>query len=533
MLGASSLDPSASPWHSNSASAVGHPPSNSRLSSKSSHSPKAESDVSSSFTNTNVKEEFPHIEPVASTSGRSGVFEESVPFEADANQQHSVAKVKVGDDEAVSVNEVPPVQPLKIEERRSSEQHVERRDFRPTGAHAHLQSTTQGSGSLSQPPGYHIVHHQQEVGSAIASHPIQRPPAINNNSPLLVNLLSSQQQSSIVGGANIPPHHQSFSPAGSYMYPGNAQTHQHPHPSNVPQSAPPPVMDPQQHMAMQQQMQMEQRQRIMMQQQQAHAAAVAAVQAQQHSGQVPGQTPQGPLTSGGFYNSTTPIQATQPQQRSSMVVVWGYVAPQNPVFVGQPQVPQQVVVNVQPQRIQGYPAHLKPNTLSGASPVASSQFRGPVEETVQPPPPKKKRKPTKKQQQKEAELAAAAAQQQQQQQSAVAQAQQQQQFYSERMIHPAAMNPSGMQIMTHSGYPASSGFSTNPVPAVATQYPAYPQGSSQQQQHIWHQQMQQRIAYQQHVQASGPNSGHNVQLWSTQRGPPVPYPVPMGNGHDL
>ncbi|VDM57448.1 unnamed protein product [Angiostrongylus costaricensis] len=392
---------------------------------------------------------------------------------------------------------------------------------------------------MCQPPGYHAIQHPQEVGPAVPPHPMQRPPPVNNNSPLLVNLLSSQQQTSMVGGpsgANVPPHHQSYSPAGSYMYPGNAQPHQHPHPSNVPQSAGPPVMDPQQHMAMQQQ----QRQRMMMQQQQAHAAAVAAAQAQQHPGQVQGQAAQVPLASGGFYNSPAPVQSTPPQQRPAV----GYATTQSPMFAGQPQLPQQVPVNIQQQRIQSYPAHLKSNSLPISSPVASAQFRGPpVEETVQPPPPKKKRKPTKKQQQKEAELAAAA----QQQQNAAVQAQQQQQFYTERMMHPAAMAPSGMQIMAHSAYPPSTAFPANPggISGVPAQYPGYPQGSGQQQiqqqqhqqqqqqqQHIWHHQMQQRMMYQQqHVQAPGPNSAHGGQSWPAQRGPPVPYPTPLDGMH--
>ncbi|KAJ1373192.1 hypothetical protein KIN20_035539 [Parelaphostrongylus tenuis] len=595
MLGASSLDPSssssASPWHSNSASAssavVGHPPSNtnSRHPSSSAHSPpEAQADFPTPFAHVNVKEEFSHLEPVASTSG-SGEFEENAPFETDESRRHSmttsssvpsvhcrrltfrlppkfaqrlkriankqpstlgrlgVAKVKVGDDEAVSVNDVPPpVQHLKVEERRPSEQPVERSEPRPSGGTPQLQSTAQTSGLMCQPPGYHTMQHPQEVGPAVAPHPMQRPPPVNNNSPLLVNLLSSQQQTSMVGGpsnANMPPHHQSYSSAGSYMYPASTQPHQHPHPSNVPQSAGPPVMDPQQHMAMQQQIQMDQRQRMMMQQQQAHAAAVAAAQAQQHPGQVQGQALQVPLTSGGFYNSAPPVQSAPPQQRPPAM---GYATTQSPMFAGQPQMPQQVPVNIQQQRIQSYPAHLKSNNMPITSPVASAQFRGPpVEETVQPPPPKKKRKPTKKQQQKEAELAAAAAAQQQQ--NAAAQAQQQQQFYTERMMHPAAMavQPSGMQIMTHSGYPPGTAFPANPggISAVPAQYPGYPQGSSQQQiqqqqqqQHIWHQQMQQRMMYQQqHVQPPGPNSAHTGQSWPAQRGPPVPYPTPLDGMH--
>uniref|UniRef100_A0A0K0CUE6 PAX-interacting protein 1 n=1 Tax=Angiostrongylus cantonensis TaxID=6313 RepID=A0A0K0CUE6_ANGCA len=248
MLGASSLDPSssssASPWHSNSASAVGHPSTNSCLPSKSTDSPEAEADLPTSFSHVNVKEEFSQIiafsdevrtarpfvhvtdtEPVASTSGGSGVFEENAPFEADASRRHSMTSSSIPEP-------------------------------RPPGAPPQLHSTAQTSGLMCQPPGYHAVQHSQEVGPAVPPHPMQRPPPVNNNSPLLVNLLSSQQQTSMVGGpsgANAPPHHQSYSPAGSYIYPSNAQPHQHPHPSNVPQSAGPPVMDPQQHMAMQQQ----------------------------------------------------------------------------------------------------------------------------------------------------------------------------------------------------------------------------------------------------------------------------------------
>ncbi|KIH54917.1 hypothetical protein ANCDUO_14934, partial [Ancylostoma duodenale] len=246
-------------------------------------------------------------------------------------------------------------------------------------------------------------------------------------------------------GANVPPHHQSYSPAASYMYPGGAPPHPHPHPSAVPQNAPPQVMDPQQHMAMQQQMQMEQRQRMLMQQQQAHAAAVAAAQAQQH--QVPGQPPQAPLTPGGFYSPATPVQQAQPQQRPPM----GYAPPQNPaMFAGQQQ-PQQVPANVQQQRMQSYPAQMKPGAMPGAPPVAPGQFRGPPVE------------------------------------------------------------PGGMQMMGHSGYPPG------------TAYPANQGGMSA---------MQQRMMYQQqHGQAQPGPPGHAGQPWPAQRGPPVPYPTPMDGMH--
>ncbi|EYC25481.1 hypothetical protein Y032_0011g1229 [Ancylostoma ceylanicum] len=590
MLGASSLDPSssASPWHSTS-SAVGHPSSSSRP-SKSVHSPpKTEADTSASFSH-DVKEEYSHIEPVASTSsGRSAVSEEGASCDADASRRQGmtsssipsvhcrrltfrlppkfaqrlkriankqpntlgrlgVSKVKVGDGETVSVNDAPPVQPCKIEERRP-DQPVERVESRQSVPPQPPHPPPGSAGPVCQPPpGYHTIQHQhqQEVGPAVAPHPMQRPAPINNNSPLLVNLLSSQQPAGMVGGppgANVPPHHQSYSPAASYMYPGGAPPHQHPHPSAVPQNAPPQVMDPQQHMAMQQQMQMEQRQRMLMQQQQAHAAAVAAAQAQQH--QVPGQPPQAPLTPGGFYSPATPVQQTQPQQRPPI----GYAPPQNPaMFAGQQQ-PQQVPANVQQQRMQSYPAQMKPGAMPGAPPVAPGQFRGPpVEETVQPPPPKKKRKPTKKQQQKEAELAAAAAAAQQQQNAAAAaQAQQQQQFYNDRMMHPAALTPGGMQMMGHSGYPPGTAYPANQggMSAVPPQYPGYPQGSSQQQQQqqqlqqqqqqqqaLWHQQMQQRMMYQQqHGQAQAGPPGHAGQPWPAQRGPPVPYPTPMDGMH--
>ncbi|VDM65222.1 unnamed protein product [Strongylus vulgaris] len=204
------------------------------------------------------------------------------------------------------------------------------------------------------------------------------------------------------------------------------------------------------------------------------------------------------------------------------------------MFAGQQQ-PQQVPPAVQQQRMQAYPAQMKQVAMAGAPPLGPGQFRGPpVEETVQPPPPKKKRKPTKKQQQKEAELAAAAAAQQQQQNAAAAaQAQQQQQFYNDRMLHPAAMTSAGMQMISHSGYPPSATYPSQPgIPAVPPQYPGYPQGANQQQQQqlqqqqqqaLWHQ--QQRMIYQQqHGQtAAGPPG----QTWPGQRGPPVPYPTPM------
>lgn len=420
MLGASSLDPSssASSWHSASAS-VGHPSSNSRP-AKAPHSPKTEpTNLPNTFAHAGVKEEYSHIEPVASTSsGKSATSEESASCEADASRRQSmtssscppvhcrrltfrlppkfaqrlkriankqpntlgrigVSKVKVGDGETVSVNDVPPPQPVKVEEKRP-EQLPERSESRPPAPPPPQPSNpAPGSGPVCQPPpGYHAVQHQQEVGQVVAPHSMQRPPPINNNSPLLVNLLSSQQQPGMVGGPppNVPPHHQSFSPAGSYMYPGGALPHQHPHPSNVAQPTGPPVMDPQQHMAMQQQMQMEHRQRmIMQQQQQAHAAAVAAAQAQQHS--ISGQPQQAPLTPGGFYSPATPVQQAQNQQRPPM----GYVTqPQNPqMFAGQPQPPQQVPVNVQQQRMQTYPAHVKPGSMPSVSPAVPGQFRGP------------------------------------------------------------------------------------------------------------------------------------------------------------
>ncbi|KAK5984094.1 hypothetical protein GCK32_008660 [Trichostrongylus colubriformis] len=606
MLGASSLDPSssASPWHTASAPVVAHPSSNSRP-SKPSPPSKTETNPPTPFAHASVKEEYSHIEPVASTSsGKSGASEESASCEADdsrrqsmtssslpsvhcrrltfrlppkfaqklkriANKQPStlgrigVSKVKVGDGETVSVNDVPPPEPVKVEEKRP-EQPVERSEPRSVGAPPPPPSSAPNSGPgpvCQPPPGYLPVQHQQEVGPPVAPHSMQRPPPpINNNSPLLVNLLSSQQQPGMVGGppANMPPHHQSFSPAGTYMYPGNGPPHQHPHSANVPQSAGPPVMDPQQHMAMQQQMQMEHRQRMMMQQQQAHAAAVAAAQAQQQQQQhpVPGQPQQAPLTPGGFYNSATPVQQAQVQQQRPPM---GYAGqPQNPgMFAGQPQQSQQIPVNVQQQHLQSYPAHMKPGSMSSANPVVQGQFRGPpIEEAVQAPPPKKKRKPTKKQQQKEAEMAAAAAaaqqqqQQQQQQQNAAVQAQQQQQQYynEQRMMHPAAMAPTGMQMMSHAGYPPGPNYPTSQagMPGVPAQYPVYPQGSSQQQiqqqqqqqqQHIWHQQMQQRMMYQQqHAQPppgpmSGSNPAHTGQPWPVQRGPPVPYPTPLDGMH--
>ncbi|KAK6025570.1 hypothetical protein OSTOST_08526, partial [Ostertagia ostertagi] len=519
MLGASSLDPSssASPWHTASAPVVAHPSTNSRP-PKPSLSPKTETNLPTSFAHAAVKEEYSHIEPVASTSSeKSGASEESASCEADDSRRQSmtsssipsvhcrrltfrlppkfaqrlkriankqpntlgrigVSKVKVGDGETVSVNDVPPPQPVKVEEKRP-EQPVERSEPRSVGAPPPPPSSapTSGPGPVCQPPpGYHPVQHQQEVGPPVAPHSMQRPPPpINNNSPLLVNLLSSQQQPGMVGGppANVPPHHQSYSPAGTYMYPGNGPPHQHPHSANVPQSAGPPIMDPQQHMAMQQQMQMEHRQRMMMQQQQAHAAAVAAAQAQQQQQQqqhpVPGQPQQAPLTPGGFYNPATPVQQAQVQQqrppmgyagqpqnleclcgqpqqpqqmqmehRQRMMMQqqqahaaavaaaqaqqqqqqqqhpvpgqpqqapltpggfynpatpvqqaqvqqqrppMGYAGqPQNPgMFGGQPQQPQQVPVNVQQQRMQSYPAHMKPGSMPTANPVVPGQFRGP------------------------------------------------------------------------------------------------------------------------------------------------------------
>ncbi|PIO70458.1 hypothetical protein TELCIR_07692 [Teladorsagia circumcincta] len=357
MLGASSLDPSssASPWHTASAPVVAHPSSNSRP-SKPSLSPKTETNLPVSFAHAAVKEEYSHIEPVASTSSeKSGASEESASCEADDSRRQSVSKVKVGDGETVSVNDVPPPQPVKVEEKRP-EQPVER---------------------------------------------------------------SSQQQPGMVGGppANVPPHHQSYSPAGTYMYPGNGPPHQHPHSANVQQSAGPPIMDPQQHMAMQQQMQMEHRQRMMMQQQQAHAAAVAAAQAQQQQQQqhpVPGQPQQAPLTPGGFYNPATPVQQAQVQQQRPPM---GYAGqPQNPgMFVGQPQQPQQVPVNVQQQRMQSYPAHMKPGSMPTPNPVVPGQFRGPP-----------------------------------------------------------------VEMMGHAGYPPGPNYPTSQagMPGVPAQYPVYPQGSN-------------------------------------------------------
>lgn len=76
------------------------------------------------------------------------------------------------------------------------------------------------------------------------------------NSAFIHSRFSSQQPPGMVGGppgANVPPHHQAYSPAATYMYPGGAPPHQHPHPSAVPQNVAPQVRDPQQHMAMQQQ----------------------------------------------------------------------------------------------------------------------------------------------------------------------------------------------------------------------------------------------------------------------------------------
>ncbi|RCN47639.1 hypothetical protein ANCCAN_06305, partial [Ancylostoma caninum] len=432
------------------------------------------------------------IEPVASTSsGRSAVSEEGASCDADASRRQGmtsssipsvhcrrltfrlppkfaqrlkriankqpntlgrlgVSKVKVGDGETVSVNDAPPVQPCKLEERRP-DQPVERVESRQSVPPQPPHPPPGSAGPVCQPPpGYHTIQHQhqQEVGPAVAPHPMQRPAPINNNSPLLVNLLSSQQPAGMVAGppgANVPPHHQSYSPAASYMYPGGAPPHQHPHPSAVPQNAPPQVMDPQQHMAMQQQMQMEQRQRMLMQQQQAHAAAVAAAQAQQH--QVQGQPPQAPLTPGGFYSPATPVQQAQPQQRPPM----GYAPPQNPaMFAGQQQ-PQQVPPSVQQQRMQSYPAQMKPGAMPGAPPVAPGQFRGPPVE------------------------------------------------------------PGGMQMMGHSGYPPG------------TAYPANQGGMSA---------MQQRMMYQQqHGQAQAGPPGHAGQPWPAQRGPPVPYPTPMDGMH--
>ncbi|VDN22358.1 unnamed protein product, partial [Cylicostephanus goldi] len=181
-----------------------------------------------------------------------------------ANKQPStlgrlgVAKVKVGDDETVSVNDVPPVQPMKLEERRPEQpiERVESRQAVPPPPQP-LHPPPGSAGPVCQPPpGYHAVaQHQQEVGPSVAPHPMQRPAPINNNSPLLVNLLSSQQPPGMVGGPppSVAPHHQAYSPAGTYMYPGGAAPHQHPHPSAVPPNAAPPVMDPQQHLAMQQQ----------------------------------------------------------------------------------------------------------------------------------------------------------------------------------------------------------------------------------------------------------------------------------------